>query len=266
MQKVNPTFTKTGTLNEFNPKCSRCNDTGLVIATEKQINDPNIVKIIDTRTELVSGEFVDTEILKVDCVCVVHKNMITNLNRSGLRDVVEKYTFDNYKTYTDYRKRLKSKCVEFSKEPGAMLAFLGQSGLGKTHLCSATTIELMRKNYIAHYMIWTEEVDKAKANYHRFDDDYLHFLKTVPVLYIDDFLKTRDNKGKIDDFVFNAAFSILNKRKEDKKLITILSSELSLGQILKIDTAIGGRVKEMSGKYLLDVEHKKDGNHRMRME
>lgn len=267
MEKIQATkiFTSNGMLNESDFKCSLCLDTGLVIATQDQVNDPRIKKLVDYKTVIENDQYIDKKILKVDCKCVVHRRMKNNLKKSGLEDVLKRYTFEAYETTTDYQKLLKEKAVSFAKQPSRMFAILGQSGIGKTHLCSAIAIELMRKGYSAHYMIWTREADKARANYRTFDDEYLTYLKQVKVLYIDDLLKTLGNGGKIEYYEFNALFSILNERKERNDLITIISTELSLNDLLNIDVALAGRIKEMSNDYLLDIGFKKDGNYRMKM-
>lgn len=265
MKKLKVNFTLTGESSAFKPICEICMDSGMVEATGDQINDPSITKIIDYKTVEDNGRYIDQKIYKVDCQCVLKRKLLRNLTDSGLRDVIDRYKFDKYVTDTDYRKSMKKTATAFVQSQGRMLAILGQSGVGKTHLCSATTIALMKKGYEAHYMIWVDAVEKAKSNYRAFDDDYIAFLKRVKVLYVDDFLKTPRNTGNISDWEFMAAFSIINKRKENKGLITILSSELSLANIANIDVALAGRIKELSGEFLIDIPHKKDGNWRLRI-
>jgi DNA replication protein DnaC len=66
-------------------------------------------------------------------------------------------------------------------------------------------------------------------------------LKRVPVLYIDDFFK-----GGASDADIKLAFEILNARYNDTALRTIISSEIDLDGLMRIDEAIGGRIYERS--------------------
>ena len=86
-------------------------------------------------------------------------------------------------------------------------------------------------------------------------------VKTADILYIDDFFKTR--RG---DFVstadVNATFKIINYRYNEE-LATIISSELSLQQIVEIDEALGSRIAEMANhKIFIERDPKK--NYRFR--
>ena len=73
-------------------------------------------------------------------------------------------------------------------------------------------------------------------------------LKTVPVLYIDDFWKAKktDGQTRVTDGDVNLAFEILNFRYNDSKLRTIISSEMMLENVLDIDEATGSRIYERS--------------------
>ena len=66
-------------------------------------------------------------------------------------------------------------------------------------------------------------------------------LKSVPVLYIDDFLK-----GGFTEADLKLAFEVLNARYNDTKLRTIISSEMSIKKLISIDEALGGRIYERS--------------------
>ena len=86
-------------------------------------------------------------------------------------------------------------------------------------------------------------------------------VKTADILYIDDFFKTR--RG---DFVstadVNATFKIINYRYNEE-LPTIISSELSLQQIVEIDEALGSRIAEMANHKIF-IERDPQKNYRFR--
>ena len=73
-------------------------------------------------------------------------------------------------------------------------------------------------------------------------------LKTVSVLYIDDFLKCR---GAPSDSDINIAFELLNARYNNTKLTTIISTERSISEILGLDEALGSRIVERSKGYCI---------------
>ena len=80
--------------------------------------------------------------------------------------------------------------------------------------------------------------------------------KQVPVLYIDDFFK-----GGVTDADIKLAYEILNARYNNEPLRTIISSEMSLEEIGKIDEAISGRIYERARGFILKAP---DENYRLR--
>ena len=74
--------------------------------------------------------------------------------------------------------------------------------------------------------------------------DNMDELKNADVLYIDDFLK-----GKVRDADFNLAFELLNYRYTQPSKRTIISTELDLPALRKIDEALARRIIERSEGY-----------------
>lgn len=228
---------------EFN--CQECNDKGYL--TDKH------------------GNF-----LKY-CNCEVKKHnkeiLINNLNKSGLRDVVKRYTFDNYIINHDWQRDYKNRIISFANDHSRAFIMLGQTGLGKTHLMSALTIELMRKGKNAHYVKWQDIIISAKNNYGNIDPKLLEIIRNVEVLYIDDFLKVKSIKD-ISNIEYEIANLIIDTRESDKDLITLLSSELSLEQLGAFNGALTGRLIEMCGgvnsKNIINSDYKENGNYRLK--
>ena len=103
---------------------------------------------------------------------------------------------------------------------------------------------------------------KAKAN----SDEYEELLKpwkTVDVLYIDDLFKTEQGKNPTTADV-NIAFEILNYRYRNSKLITIISSERTIQEIVGIDEAVGSRIFEKSGNYCINISKDIKKNYRLK--
>lgn len=129
------------------------------------------------------------------------------------------------------------------------IAFLGQVGSGKTHLCIAIANELMHKNIGVLYMQYRESIVQLKqsilseGNYEQEINKY----KIAPVLLIDDLFK-----GKITDSDRNIMFEIINYRYlKDAPLI--VSSELSVDSIIDFDESIGSRLVEMCKGHIVEL-------------
>ena len=189
----------------------------------------------------------------VDCKCVETRNSIMRMKRSGLKDIIKDYTFDKFEDTEPWQKTLKNAAVEYSKNPEGWFFIGGQSGCGKTHLCTAACREFLLAGKSVQYMLWRDDVTKLKSavtdseEYGKLIDRY----KTADVLYIDDLFKT----GKTDNGYqkptgadINVAFEILNYRYNNPALLTIISSELSEDELLDIDEATGGRIYERAKK------------------
>lgn len=189
----------------------------------------------------------------VNCKCVEVRNSIMRMKRSGLKDIIKDYTFDKFEDTEVWQKTLKTAAMEYAKNPEGWLFLGGQSGCGKTHLCTAACREFLLNGKSVQYMLWRDDVTKLKSavtdseEYGKLIDRY----KNADVLYIDDLFKT----GKVDSGFqkptaadINVAFEILNYRYNNPALITIISSELTEDELLDIDEATGGRIYERAKK------------------
>lgn len=78
-------------------------------------------------------------------------------------------------------------------------------------------------------------------------------------MYIDDLFKSGDQPTAAD---INYAFEIINFRYNNPKLLTIISAELTEGELLDVDEAIGGRIYERSNAITNRISRSR--NYRMR--
>lgn len=201
----------------------------------------------NTGQRIVKGEgLLDVRVFECECMNV--RRSLRTIRNSGMSDMLERYTLDNYLTPDAERRAIKQSAEEFIKAPEGWYYIAGRSGSGKTHICTAICGELIRRGKRTLYMLWRDESTKLKSGLtdREWYEKRIDRLKTVPVLYIDDFFKARKTEGqtKVTDGDVNLAFEILNCRYNDKKLRTIISSELTLPEILDIDEATGGRIYE----------------------
>lgn len=202
-----------------------------------------------------------------DCDCKRIRESIRNLKRSGLEKVVKDFTLDNFKTDKGFQCVMLNTAKNYIKNSeGKWLAFLGASGSGKTHLCSAVAVELIRQGKEVKYMLWKDDCRKIKKDNFDGHGTLIDYYKNVEVLYIDDLFKTGKLDGQIQQATagdINIAFEILNSRVVQKK-ITIISSESSIDDLFDIDEAVAGRIKQMCGEYCLNISKGEGKNYRKR--
>lgn len=182
-----------------------------------------------------------------ECACMARRRSLRRLEQSGLQTVMEDYTFDRYETPKAWQKNAKAKAMDFAQHGNGWFVIVGNSGTGKTHLCTAICGSLLEQNKSVLYMLWRDEAPKLKANVNdrAIYDKMMGEYKATDVLYIDDFWK-----GSVTDADINLAFELLNSRYNSRK-ITILSGEKDIEQMLEIDEAVGSRIYERSKGYLV---------------
>ena len=195
------------------------------------------------------------------CDCMELRRCIGRMKASGLGDALEWMTFDNFAAREDWQKGLLDVAKRYAENPRGWLFLSGQPGCGKTHLCTAVCRELMRKGMTVRYLPWQDEMDTLRFRDGETREDRLRELKNVPVLYIDDFLKT--TAGKPSAWETNTAYSLLNARYS-ARMPTILSCEYSLDALMAIDEALAGRIGQMSRNSCLHVRADVRRDYRLR--
>lgn len=203
-----------------------------------------------------------------DCKCVETRNSIMRMKRSGLKDIIKDYTFDKFIASENWQKAIKEAAMDYAKNPEGWFFIGGQSGSGKTHLCTAICREFLLSGKKVIYMLWRDEVVRLKAIVNDADEyrELIDKYKTADVLYIDDMFKTGkapDGSAlKITGGDVNVAFEIINYRYNNPSLLTIISSELSEDDLLEIDEATGGRIYERSKAFTIGKS--RDRNYRIK--
>lgn len=192
----------------------------------------------------------------------VAKENERSLQRAGLSRYIEEHTLDKYIASDQWQVAVKQNAIAYIKDPVGWFVISGQSGSGKTHICNAIAINLMRQGKSLKHMAWFDEINKLKYHMeenHLLIEDYID----KDILYIDDFLKTRKDTEP-SDIEVELAYQILDARYRRKKL-TIISTEKSMNQIESYDTAVFGRILEMSKQYLIHIGKDSSKNYRKRM-
>ncbi|MGI6721083.1 MAG: ATP-binding protein [Anaerovoracaceae bacterium] len=224
-----------GVMTDITYDCPKCRDTGM------------IVKEIDGMQ------------FGMPCECQTEKAYMRRLQKSGLAKLAEEKRLDNFCADLPYQQRIKRTAAAYIADNGDRWFYIGgQVGCGKTHICTAIAVQLIRQGNPLRYMLWRDEATGIKAlacdaeKYKREIEKY----KAVRVLYIDDLFK-----GKVTEADVNLAFEILNHRY-NAGLRTIISSEYQLSELKTIDEAISSRILEMSRGYRMDVRREDGRNFR----
>lgn len=200
-----------------------------------------------------------------ECECLSRRKALRELKRSGLINMIEQYTFESFKPLASHQKAMLDIAKRFLSSPtGKWLYLGGQVGSGKTHICTAVVGELLNSGKAVRYIRWREEIQEAKriiTDSEKYGK-MLNEWKTVEVLYVDDFLKGNSKSGTVNDADTNIAMEILDYRYQHKELITVLSGEKNLDEIMAIDEAVGSRIYERCKDMSIYIERKDGRNYR----
>jgi DNA replication protein DnaC len=249
--------TDTHSLNAYKAECREI----LLKAKRKSYGDEDVFDMTyKTYDELVNA------FREQDCLPEqLFMNAIENTN--VMADSVEDFTLDKFiaeKPFQTYMLDMAKKYLALGD--GKWLSYLGASGSGKTHLCSAVAIELIKQGKDVKYMLWKDDSRKIKNNNFEGDGSLIEYYKNVEVLYIDDLFKTGKVEGQVQKATagdINIAFEIINSRVVQKK-ITIISSESSIDELFDIDEAVAGRIRQMCGEFCVNISKGDGKNYRKR--
>jgi len=225
--------------------CEKCNDTEYLIT----IDD-------------------DGYVYAKQCECGVKKDFERRLRRSGLLDLFQEFRFENYQVKGKWQEIIKHKALDYVEngvKNGEWFFIGGQVGAGKTMICTAIVGKLIELGYEAHYMQFRQEIMELKMGMEDFAEHHrkLNYLKTVKVLYIDDLFKGSKIPTEAD---VRLVFDLLNYRYNNKSLITLISTEKNIQDIISIDEAIGSRIYQKSREYMINLAQNKELNQRLKKE
>jgi DNA replication protein DnaC len=200
------------------------------------------------------------------CECTIIRKNLAAIRRSGMENLIRKFSFDNFDTDESWQKTLLNSVLSFAKKPEGWLLLCGQSGSGKTHLASAVCRHFAAKHMQLQFMSWVEEAAALKA----LSTDYegrtgrMDKFKEAQVLFIDDLFKCGSMQRKdvkITDADLRLIQELLEYRNIHKK-ITILTTELTPDRLQELDSALFGRIVENCGEHILTIPYDESRNHR----
>lgn len=203
-----------------------------------------------------------------ECKCMVMRRCVWKMEQSGLKDVIRNYTFDRFQATEAWQEAALESARSYAKKPDGWFLLCGQSGSGKTHLCTAICRELLLHGKQVVYAQWRQEIGQIKAMSLDAEErgKKLDSLKNSEVLYIDDLFKAgagSDGEARPTGADISLAFEILNARYVSG-LTTVISTELLPEELMRIDEAVGGRIVEMAGIYAMAISRDSRKNYRLR--
>ena len=182
-----------------------------------------------------------------ECDCMPKRRSLRALKKSGLAQLAEKYSFENYMADNPLSASLLQYARKYIDDAPKWFLVSGRPGSGKSHICTAICLELISRGHQVLYMLWRDESVRLKSSLAQEPEYYnsrIRALKTAEVLYIDDFFK-----GKVTDADVNLAFELINYRYTQPSCRTIISTELDFPALRKIDDALARRIYERSEGY-----------------
>ena len=199
------------------------------------------------------------------CSCVNIRNNLARLRNRDLLELYQRCTFENYIITEPWQRSTRDCALAFKKSLLHGWFFIsGQSGCGKTHLCTALAAQLILSGHDVQIYRWVEWAAKAKATV---TDSAAYTalvqpLKDCEVLYLDDFLKVQHGTRPTPADI-RLAFEVLDARYNADKPV-LLSTELSLRQLAALDEALAGRIAERSRNYAVQIGSAPGRNHRFK--
>lgn len=216
-------------------KCVNCKDTGFVIIN--QIKGQPVIKECNCKKkDRLKQQWIDNG-FNVMCNNLTFSKFDSKKNKVSkrMKEIAESFIKD-------------FECIQFNKNNS--IAFLGEPGTGKTHICTAISLELLKKDFKVVYFPYRECIDEMIdlriSDKNKYEKKLSKYQK-CNILFLDDLFK-----GGYTDAELKLIFKILNYRYNNH-LSIIVSSECLSSELLEIDKAIGSRIIEMSKDMVLDI-------------
>lgn len=176
--------------------------------------------------------------------------------------VTRRQTFDNFTIRSSWQGRIYESAKQYAENPRDYWFYAGgQSGCGKTHLCMAICRMLGDRGQRIRVSHWKEDSRTLRTMTRATEqsrDILLYSLKESPTLFLDDVLRGSPTEAEKTLF-----FEIVDHRYRTRKR-TIISSEYTLQRLTEtFDEAVGGRIAEMCGGYVVSIGSDSKKNYRV---
>lgn len=198
------------------------------------------------------------------CECIPRRQSCMDAKNSGLGNYL-------FKDQSDYivTEEWQAKCfdsmqnfIKHHSKDNVWFMALGQSGCGKTLMCSiiANHLLFVAKRKVM-YLTWTDFISQLKRDVMGDKTNevsaYLDKIKKVEVLFIDEMLK------KYNDTDLKYLIEIINYRYAND-LKTIITSENVIDKLIDIDEATFGRAIEKCEGFFINMPRDRKKNYRLK--
>lgn len=204
--------------------------------------------------------------MRYACKCHFIRQNMRRLRVRGLGELSQHCTFQSFTTNEPWQRNAKEAAIRYEKSDLSRWFFIsGQSGSGKTHLCTAIAGSLITKGHDVQVYRWVEFAAKAKSVIGD-STAYANLVQPVKdceILYLDDFLKVQNGQAPTAADI-RLAFEILDARYCSPKKAVILSSEFSWERMNQFDAAVAGRIHERSESFMIQLQYAEGRNYRLR--
>lgn len=209
----------------------------------------------------------DGYIYSRECECMGRRKAVRAVLATGADNLLKKHTFADYTHTTAWQDGIYKKALEFAEQDSGFWFIGGQYGSGKTAISISILNRLLERGKECRYYVWDdlyEEVNKLMIN-----DDYAYErkikeLSKIEVLYLDDFVRRQYTEAEM-----KFAFKIINNRYMANlggaKLLTLISSQKTIFELMSVDGAIASRICEIGVKYVTSIDKDENKNWRMKL-
>lgn len=198
------------------------------------------------------------------CECMELRRGLARAHQSTLsREMLARYTFAKYQAESPWQETALAAAKAYAKTPAGWFFMGGQPGAGKTHLCVAIMNRMLRAGWKGLYMEWRSAAQALKAAMNT--PAYMPLMEqyqAAPLLYIDDLLKVQSG-GTVPPGDVNLAIELIYSRYNHPDRLTIISSEFTMPQLLRIDEGLGSRIRERAKSNSFDIARDPAKNQRI---
>lgn len=268
---------------ENQPNCPNCQDHGIIIyrvhentkwlTNCRMINGEEVTSLTPEsmvlEKDFLSGKVCSPKEARAwrttfskHCPCFERKKVERLLKASDITDEFKKIGFQNFSTagkpqiIVDMYKCSLSYLQHFPAirtERANSISLLGKPGSGKTHLLTAIANNLIqRKNIPVLYFPYVEGFNDLKENFDKLEVK-LACMRQVDVLFIVDLFKPLKGEPRATPFQLEQMYAVINYRYLNHKPI-LVSSELTIDEIIDVDEALGTRIYQMCQDYTVIIQ------------
>ena len=204
-----------------------------------------------------------------ECECMNRRRSVRRLKEKGLDSGIR--SFSEYRTDMPWQKTIRASAEEFVRQTEEQLKshlplkwfyIGGQSGAGKTHICTAISAMLMGLGLSWEYCLWSSDIECLTDFSNENREQEFKQLANAKILYIDDFFYS---SGEIPGRIIRRTFDLINARYLHRDKVTIFSSELHLSALGRINQSIAGRIAECATtEFVLTIPYGNDYNYRLK--